>query len=175
MPQPLIRPETFILDYQEWLNSSEYQRSLRTIREIFEAGSFGYGDLRGDIIRTPTYAMLVLHPESGLSTQDFRFLHDVWKDRILGLGYTHYLSDLRINKTDGGLEEHIERHYLKPDVYEDMMHGRPVNRLYGNITLEHFLFNGDTDHFKLTMTFYHEHGIKKEKSLEELMEKLLRI
>jgi len=174
-PRQLLREAEFGKDYQDWKNGMGKHVALRKVRELYESAMLGYPTRDCDIIQSPTYAMFILHVQDDWSPDFHRFLMDYWRERILQNGYYAYMSDLRSELLDGGLRKTIERHYLKPDVFEAMRNGDPVDRRFGNLTLELTFQGNDVDYFKLTMGFYHERSKKRELGLEKLMEILLKV
>ncbi|MDX5319721.1 MAG: hypothetical protein LPK45_01535, partial [Bacteroidota bacterium] len=127
-----------------------------------------------DIIQTPTYDMFILHEMEEWEENDYRYVMDFWRERILDQGYIAYMSDSRTDVLDGGIRQRIERHYLKPNVFDAIKQGLPVDRKYGNLTLELVFLNNEVDYLKLTMGFYHERNRARAMGLDKLMEVLLK-
>ncbi len=173
-PGPLKRENSFLEEYTLWKNGYGKQKVLRRLREIYELAILGRNDGSCDIIHTPTYSMFVLHRQDIWTADEHRFLLDWWRERMLGNGYVAYMSDLRGEVMDGGNRKFTERHYLKPDIFEAMKNGEPVDRRFGNLTLELILNRKEVNHLKLTQAFYHERGREPEPGMERLMEVLLK-
>lgn len=170
----LIRAEAYDSSYDYWKLGTDRQSAIRRIREMYELSVLGGHSLDCDVIQTPTYAMFIIHAFDDWETDDYRFLMDFWKERILEEGYYNYMSDKRSDILDGGVREKIERHYMKPEVSEAMKLGLPINRRYGNLTMELVFFEDEVDYLKITMGFYHERSRARELGLERLMEVLLK-
>lgn len=170
----LIREDAYDYSYDLWKLGPDRHSAIRRIREMYELSVLGRHSVECDVIQTPTYAMFIIHAQDDWQTDDYRFLMDFWKERILDEGYYNYMSDKRTDILDGGVREKIERHYLKPDVFDAMKLGLPINRRYGNLTLELVFYEGEVDYFKITMGFYHERNRARELGLERLMEVLLK-
>lgn len=134
----------------------------------------GETDWDCDIIQTPTYAMLILHHMDDWDENDYRYLMDYWREQILEEGYIAYMSDSRLEILDGGIRQRIERHYLKPNVFDAIKLGLPIDRKYGNLTLELVFLGDEVDYLKMTMGFYHERVKRGQMGLERLMQVLLK-
>jgi len=170
----LIRKEEYDSAYETWKLGTDRHSALRRVREMYELYMLGRRSADCDVIQTPTYAMFIIHALDDWDTDDYRYLMDFWKERILEEGYYTYMSDKRHDILDGGVHEKIERHYMKPDVFEAMKLGLPIDRRYGNLTMELVFFENEADFLKLTMGFYHERSRGREKGLDRLMEVLLK-
>ncbi|MBI1221523.1 MAG: hypothetical protein GC180_02875 [Bacteroidetes bacterium] len=173
-PKKLIRESGFIPAYEEWKLGKGRNSSIRRVREFFDKFMLGESSWDCDIIQTPTYAMLILHHMDDWDEDDYRYLMDFWRERILGEGYIAYMSDSRVEVLDGGIRQRIERHYLKPNVFDAIRLGLPVDRKYGNLTLELVFLGEEVDYMKMTMGFYHERAKRGQMGLERLMEVLLK-
>lgn len=173
-PKILIREKSYKQAYNSWKSGKERNHVISRVREFYELSILGEKSLECEVIQTPTYAMFIVHDQEDWDEDTYRFLMDYWREKVLGEGYTAYMSDQRRELLDGGIRLKIERHYLKPDVYEAMMKGLPINRRYGNVTLELVFFGEEVDYLKMTMGFYHERNKHREKGLENLMEVLLK-
>lgn len=170
----LIRAEAYDYSYDLWKIGTDRHTAIRRIREMYELSVLGRRSVDCDVIQTPTYAMFIIHALDDWDTDDYRYLMDFWKERILEEGYYNYMSDKRRDILDGGVHEKIERHYMKPDVFEEMRLGLPINRRYGNLTMELVFYEDEVDFLKITMGFYHERNRARELGLERLMEVLLK-
>lgn len=168
----LTRSDSFQSAYKDWKSSTDKTSLLRQLRSDFESSFFGYASSEIDLIRTPTYHMLIY--KRNLSLEDAQYLSDYWKECLLQNSYTLYMSDVRSSVQDGGKHENIERHYLKPDIYDALLQGEPVDRKYGNITIELHRSDLSFEHLKLTQAFYHERDTQLPKGLDALMEYLLK-
>ena len=168
----LERDEAYNALYNDW-KLKDVSRVLEKLKVVYESGFFGSSNPDCEVIRTSSYSSLWLRSVHEFDTLTCRFLMDYLRERILDLGYTSYTSDRRISVSDGGERQVVERHYLKPDIFEAVMDGRQTDRRFGNITLELFLQNDTADYFRLMQTYYHEREGNREKGLDELMQMLL--
>lgn len=174
IPQPLQRTEPFRKAFSEWKEGVGRFMVQKKIRELFERAMLEQAGGDCDIVQTRSYAIFILHPVTKWETDVYRYLVDHWKELILRQGYYSYISDFRNELLDGGLRLRIERHYLKPEVGEQLPNNEPVSRLYGNITLELIMSGQEVGYLKLTMGYFHEHNRPLEMGLERLMETLLK-
>lgn len=172
MKQSLNRDESFVKQFEIWQGSADLTAKLRAIRSAYEACFFGYDQKEVQLIKSPTYHMLIIQTPGSLL--EMQFLLDHWKELILQAGYVLYMSDSKAEKMDGGRAEITERHYLKPDIYDAMLKGETVDRKYGNITLELSHDESNFNFLKLTQAFYHERSKQLPMGLDKLMEYLLK-
>lgn len=171
-PVVLTRSEKYKLAFTQWKNSNRHKEVLSVFKSIYEASFFGEGDLRCDIIRQPQYSMLILHHGDDFEQNDFAYLMDHMQEVLLGNGYSNYMSDKKLITLDGGTKQNVERHYLKPSIYNPPTEAGQVDRKFGNITIEVFLEEGVPQLLKLTCNYYSDRLMQKEKGIDKLMEEV---
>lgn len=171
----LVRDDTFKSNLSSWKRSNDFIAINRALREMYEAVSyFGYADQRCDVIKTPTYHMFVLHPWPQMSEPEYAYLIDYWCERIKGFGYILQNTDIRTTKLDGGITQKVYRHYLKPDIFSSIISGDEPDRKFGNVSIEQFTSDDETDFLKVTLAFYFERNRTPTQGLDKLMEQLLK-
>lgn len=169
-PVSLKRTEDYLEAYLQWKEGNQKTKTLNLFKTIYEASFFGNGDIRCDIIRQPQYSMLVLHYTDDFEEDDFTFLMDHVRDVLLNNGYSNYMSDKKRITLDGGTKQDVERHYLKPSIYNPPTEDGKIDRKFGNITIEVF-FDAETPQlFKLTCNYYQDRLMQTEKGIDKLME-----
>ena len=104
-----------------------------------------------------------------LETDQFRFLMDLFKARLVNLKYRPYSSTFE-EKNRGDKLIRYERHYLKPGVFSEQP---PMEQLYGNMLLELELSNGQVDYLKLLATYYTGYDYKPAGNFDELVRIIL--
>jgi hypothetical protein len=168
-PTILKRDNDFIQAFEDW-KLSEKKTALRQLKELYISGFYGNSNHPDfEVERTKTYSVVLFRPYKYFNETICKFLLDDFKERIVKLGYLLYMSDHKEKVLSEYNTQFIERHYLKPDTIEDARNGVPMNRRFGNITLELFLINQHPDTFKLLLTHYIERESVKEKSIDELL------
>lgn len=111
------------------------------------------------------------YDDSLCSKQEFKFLFDLLKERIQGIGYINKLADRRIDSLDQGVQMK-ERYYFKPKFSfdESAMKG---DQAYGNLTLELFFLDEFPKQLKFHCNIYVDRNYFPAKPYEELLKKLL--
>jgi hypothetical protein len=171
-PVSLTRTEDYVHAYTEWKNSTRKTEVLKNFKAIYESSFFGDGDLRCDIIRDPKYSMLILHYNDDFFEDDFTYLMDHIQEALLNNGYKNYMSDRKKITLDGGAKQNVERHYLKPSIYNPPAENGKINRKFGNVTVEVFFENKQPLLLKLTCNYYSDRLMQKEKGIDKLMEEV---
>jgi hypothetical protein len=169
-PVILTRNDVFLDAYNEWKKSQRKTDVLNTFKTIYEASFFGDGDVRCDILRQPQYNMLVLHYGDDFWEDDFTFLMDHIQEVLLTNGYSNYMSDRKKITLDGGTKQDVERHYLKPSIYNPPTDSGQIDRKFGNITIEVFFEETTPQILKLTCNYYSDRLMQKEQGIDRLME-----
>lgn len=169
-PVTLKRTDDYKSAFNEWKNSKRKTDVLQTFKAIYEASFFGDGDIRCDIIRQQQYNMLILHFGDDFFEDDFTFLMDHMQEVLLANGYSNYMSDRKKITLDGGAKQDVERHYLKPSIYNPPNEDGQVDRKFGNVTVEVFFEGNAPEFLKLTCNYYNDRLMQKEKGIDKLME-----
>lgn len=171
-PLSLTRTDDYIHAYTEWKNSARKTEVLKVFKAIYEASFFGNGDFRCDIIRDPQYSMLILHYNDDFFEDDFAYLMDHIQEVLLNNGYKNYMSDRKKITLDGGTKQNVERHYLKPSIYNPPAENEQIDRKFGNTMVEVFFENNQAQLLKLTCNYYNDRLMQKEKGIDKLMEEV---
>lgn len=169
-PVTLTRTEDYKNAFLEWKKSARKTQVLETFKAIYESSFFGNGDVRCDIIRQAQYNMLVLHYGDDFFDDDFTFLMDHIQEVLLANGYSNYMSDRKKITLDGGTKQDVDRHYLKPSIYNPPTENGQIDRKFGNITIEVFFEETTPQILKLTCNYYNDRLMQKEKGIDKLME-----
>lgn len=109
--------------------------------------------------------------KSEANLKEFQYLFDYFKEQILKLNYVSYVSDVK-NFVRPKHVEIIERHYLKPRFSYDEEMGLS-NQLYGNVLIEHLLYNEKSIHIKFVCNVYNDRKWTTPLDFELLIQKIL--
>lgn len=110
----------------------------------------------------------------GISTtkSEFQYLFDYLREQILQhLYYKKYLSDIREFARKDYVET-IERHYVKPRFLYDE-EKQIVNQLYGNVIIEHTLYNQNPVEIKFMVNSYTDYKYTQVIPFNNLLEIIL--
>lgn len=154
--------------YEQWKKSVRLQRILEGFRARLEGRAADVPELYLQFIDTPKSRGFVLHHEEGILTgNEMRHLLDYFKEQIMAIGYTSYMSDIK-NQVRGDIVETIERHYLKPrfDFNEET---NKMAQRFGNITIEYLQKDNQPVDLKLLSNIYSDHKYVEARPFEELM------
>lgn len=118
-----------------------------------------------------TRGLLVERPEQHLGHGAGAHLLDWCAERISGMEYYRQHAEVRIWDRESGVER-LERIHLKPRFLYDEDQ-RISDQRYGNITLEHRLWNDRSVDWKLINNIYHDRSWTVALPFGELVERLL--
>lgn len=161
-----------LVAYEQWKKSKRFNRLMEGFQAQLD-GRRTDAELPLSFIDTPKSRGFVLQYEKGLMTgTELRHLLDYFKEQLLAVGYTAYMSDIK-NQLRRDVVETIERHYLKPKFNYDEATGRMGQR-FGNITVEYLQQNNQPVNLKLLSNIYSGHKYTDARPFYELMEILVR-
>lgn len=165
--EELHRSSAYLNTYEEWKQSPEAATLLRRVEKSYHMQKNQTEGLYPVHLFNSAAAngfALSYHPS--ISRQEFHYLLDYWRDRVLSLGYRLANTDRQIKDKETYIQT-TEKHYLKP----------PINRKppkteqrYGNILLEYVLIDNQPSYLKLMVTIYTDHLFTKAEPFEELVE-----
>lgn len=101
----------------------------------------------------------------------FRFLLDLFREKILSLNYRMYSSTIEKKKAAGDMLI-FERHYLKPDVLNQ---GKPYEQYFGNILLELEFINNKVRYLKILSTYYTGYDYKPAMRFDDLIVRIISV
>ena len=104
------------------------------------------------------------------SINEFQYLFDYLKERVMNFDYRPYISDVRTYVKEN-TTECIERHYLKPRLKKDT-DNRFVH-LFGNITILHEKINEQPSHIKFIANTYQDRKYTAPEKYKNLIEHVL--
>jgi hypothetical protein len=154
--------------YIEWLDSNEYAYLLRTLEAAFMDGTLDEPHFSITDTGMSAGFKILWHSER-FDENDMWMLADAFKDRVLELGYSLYMSDER-HFARKDYAEVIQRHYLKPTL---IMQDGKVDQRYGNIIIEYRLIDNAPYDLKFSVQYYHDHKYTYPLPYKQLLEALL--
>jgi len=171
LQQELIkRSDPFKQEYAEWKNSVSTTQILKGLYEKYLLKqNDDLGDVTVTLLESPYANGVYFTYHHDIPTIHFTYLFDFLKDKVLGLGYSSYISDRTIHERADFFET-VERHYLKPDFTQNT--GEKCHQLFGNILIEHVLVDEKPSYLKLLSTVYSDAMYHPALPFPELMEKL---
>ncbi len=167
----LQRSDTEQLGYTNWQLSEHKASSIKYLHDEISRYFLDEASTSLLLINTAKSRGFIL-PYNVLPSDILAFQHlfDYFKAQILTLNYSLYLSDVKHYNRPKQVET-IERHYLKPRMGYDF--SAPLNQLYGNITIEHYLHNDKPQQIKFLVTPYNDRKYTAPLSFAHLVEQLL--
>lgn len=168
--EELRRSESYLQAYSEWKSSGEAEELLRKVKTSYQMKSGGIEGLYPVHLFNSAAAngfALSYHPT--ISRQEFRFLLDYLRDRVLDLGYRLANTDHQIRDKETYIQT-TEKHYLKPPI--SRAQAKKAEQHYGNILLEYVLIDNQPSYLKLMVTIYTDHLYTEAQPYDELIEQL---
>jgi hypothetical protein len=163
---PLERSEAFLLRHRNWM-AREAADLLERYREQLEQ-EVRHGDSALHLLHTPQASGMQLKLPEGAAPDSLAHLLELFKDRVLAMGYRLQMADQRIT-TDGTLKE---RYYLKPT--PPAGHGdAPLPQRYGNVLVEAWGSGQQLRHLKVLCTVYSDRLYQEAESTGALWTSLL--
>jgi hypothetical protein len=158
--------------FESWLESHELKGMLHFIRNQYALGKSGSEDQA--MIRlldaSPSFGFMLRYPEN-MKAANFKHLFDYFKDRLKSLGYKVYVSDRKIHDRGENVEI-TERHHLKAGKNLKNFGKKPLEQLYGNVTIELLLSNDRPQQIKFLCNAYKDRSFSEAKNFDELIELL---
>lgn len=172
--ESIVRSEAHQNSYELWKRTRAKDKMLDYINQqyansIIEPDALDTGI---DILNTPSSKGFVLHfSEMRDNENDFLFLFDYLKERVLELKYTSYMSDERTYNRTNWVET-VQRHYLKPSLkllHLEQINERPLHQLYGNILIELLYRNDALYNLKFRANSYNDHKFEVAAKFSDLI------
>lgn len=163
--------QLFLKEYEKWIDGGMHHGLLTHLQESrlvdesdssAEVNYFRHAD--------PYSNGFYFHGEAPWTTKDYSFFVHYSIQRLKMIGY--YLNNSRreVVEEDNQLKT-VERFYLKPGLkYRREL---PYEQLFGNILIEHRLFEEKTNLVKIMANVYSDRNFKKPYDFEDLLNRLL--
>ncbi len=167
--EPLKRSESFMEDYQRWVNSYKRKDLLNhfhTAYVLIEKGERSEHLLQ---LSTSRSNGLLFYNSDSHDQPDFEFFFEWLGQQVKQLGYKKMNADTTTSERKGSIET-IDRYYLKP---KTDFKNAPINQKFGNVLIELFKENGVNSRIKLLANNYSDRNYQKHYEFEFLAESLL--
>jgi hypothetical protein len=166
----IVRDAQYTAAYKTWLSGEDRQEWNDRLRCAFNMhrASVDSQDDCIDFLEFRATSGFVMHLQNEeIPALEASFIMDHLRDLTLKSGYRMSVSDRR---TKGSLV--IEKHYLKPPIHRGGC--QPINQLYGNITIELTIKQGNPCSLKFIATHYQDRSYLPPLDISELLEAIIR-
>ncbi|MBF9254685.1 hypothetical protein I2I11_15375 [Pontibacter sp. 172403-2] len=109
--------------------------------------------------------------DPAISSENFSFLFDFLKDRVLAQGYCLHSMD-ELEKRHARYTEQVNKYILLPPAAELPGSGL-CNQLYGNITLDYIKINRNPGYIRLLADSYADPYFSRPLAFTDLLDKVL--
>ncbi len=145
---PLVRSEGFKARFERW-KAKGRSGLLQHLRDLFNREQLS-SDTDLHIFSSAQATGVQMKLPADRDPEEFRFLLEEFKDRVIAEGYRLHHSDHRIDPKG----EERERYYLKPEIASDRLQP-PLPQRFGNVLIENWGDGGDGPrHLKVLITVY---------------------
>jgi hypothetical protein len=165
----LVRNRIYKQQYRTWLETNRHIELLKNLYTSFTLSKLGItGELPILYYTERQSKHLLIHYIDPIGKQVLPFLQDYFRDRVMRIGYTLFLSDSQhINRI--GYTERIDTHVLKPHVtafpFDDKQ-----EQLYGAIQISFHSINNRPLFLRITSDELSEPEFNKVYAFDELAE-----
>ncbi|MAX80280.1 MAG: hypothetical protein CL843_08905 [Crocinitomicaceae bacterium] len=171
LSEKLVRSKSFIDEYDGWVTSNACRPPLTLIKNAYEFKKIGADShVNLHIFNSKQSNGFYFTKNNSFGKNEFPFLFDLFKDRVLELSYYLYTSKLEVNDRPDHVQT-VEMHYLKP--VNPKQKFDISSQEYGNIVIEHVLIDNESSYIKLMANVYSDSKYYDPKSFDELMNHLL--
>ena len=169
--QQLTRSDDFLKDFAGWKNSQESTAMLGRMYQTFLQKENRDPDIDLNVHNSPGADAVSISRIDKNNPMLFRFLLDLFREKILSLNYRMYSSTVEKKKAAGDMLI-FERHYLKPDVLNQ---GKPYEQYFGNILLELEFINNKVRYLKILSTYYTGYDYKPAMQFDDLIVRIFSV
>lgn len=179
----LKRSEKEGLEFQIWSSSGDAKYWFARIYESYYRKRQGMPsqDIEVHLFGSAASNGIAITYTNAMSSKQFRFLFDKFKESVLELPYPYklYTSD-RAHYERNNYVETIEKHYLKPvygtnnEVQSELKTDGQLPQFYGNILIEYIQIDGEPSFIRLLANIYSDRLFLNALPFEELIEKILK-
>jgi hypothetical protein len=167
----LVRNRLFKQQYRTWVDTNRHAELLKNLYTSFTLSKLGItGELPILYYTERQSKHLLIHYIDPIGKLALPFLQDYFRDRVMRIGYTLFLSDSQlINRI--GYSERIDSHILKPCISAfpfDDTH----EQLYGRIQINVHSINNRPLFLRITSDELPERDYSKAYAFDELAELL---
>ena len=179
--QPLIheiieRSEEELSAYQEWRDSLPARKLIDWLRQQHIEYLINPEQIDRSIsfLNTPSSKGFAMYfDQVKYEREEILFFFDFLKEKVLGMRYISYVSDVRTYNRPNHIES-IQRHYLKPSIYLKSVEAGKVRQSFGNIAIELLLKDEKPDRLKFSATTYNDRIYEEPAQFSDLMQDMLK-
>ncbi|GHA60599.1 hypothetical protein [Pontibacter akesuensis] len=168
----LSRSGKYAADYAVWVEAQEY---LQWTGPLFKAYHYQKASLpapqRVQLIQQENLRGAVFFYDPSIGADNFSFLFDLLKDRVLQCGYTLHSCD-KLEVRHERYTEQVEKHLLTPPA-SDIPGTSVCNQLYGNVLIDYIKVNKHPGYIRFVANSYNDAYFSTPLPFEELLEKVL--
>lgn len=158
--------------YQAWLQAEVYLHWTGPFFKSYHYAKAGLtGPLRVQVIQDVHVRGAVFFYDPNIGDDNFIFLFDLLKDRVLALGYTLHSCD-KLEIRHERYTEQVEKHVLTPPA-SDFPGTSLCNQLYGNVLLDYIKVNRRPGYIRFVANAYNDPYFSQPLPFDELLEKVL--
>lgn len=163
------RSSQYQKEYDYWKISGETKALVKEIERSYYLKKNGIkGGFTIHLFQSPAANGFALLWEPGFSPQQFTFLLDLWRDRVLATGYRLANTDRQIREK-GSMVQTTEKHYLKPPLTKN----QPLTeQRFGNVLLEYVLTDRQPEFIKVMATTYSDRLFSQPQPFDDLLDQL---
>jgi len=169
----LVRSEKEIVALSLWKEGKAKSTLQKILQDRFEH-FLKEGNVDNQTIsfyNSPKSNGFIFYQQSHFHKKDLQHLFDAWKDNILDLGYSLYMSDVKEYARKNHVEK-TERHYLKPKKSRDS-NLTIADQKFGNISLELRFHDETIQYLKLLCNNYSDKNFTEVESFNKLILSLI--
>ncbi|MFD2245176.1 hypothetical protein [Pontibacter ruber] len=168
----LTRQTAFVNAYQQWVNAKTYLNWTPLFYKAYHYQKAGItGKLRVQLVEEHNLNGVVIFFDPTIGAENFTYLFELLKDRLLQVGYTLHSSDQHVTRHQR-YTELIEKYFLTPPA-ADVAGTNLCNQLYGNILLDQVKVNGRPGYIRFVANAYADAFFSEPLPFNELLEKVL--
>ena len=167
LSESIERSFTYKDNYNGWLQSKAYVPAITLIRNAYEFKKIGTDfHVNLHIFKSKQSNGFYFTFHESFGKEEFCYLFDYFKDRILKKNYYLYTSKREINERPDHIQE-VEMHYLKPN--RASKDEKKANQEFGNIVIEHVKIDDKSSYIKLMAHVYSDTLYHDAKDFEDLI------
>jgi hypothetical protein len=168
----LVRSYGWKQNYRRWIENNKHVEPLKNLYTSYTLTKLGItGDIPMHRFHSNGSENLLVHYLEPYGKDQLSFLQDYFRDRIMRIGYSLYISDKQSIERVGYVET-IERHILNPFVPAFSI-SEPIEQLYGKVVISLHYINERPLFLQISAEPLSEGGYNNVYSFDELAEILL--
>lgn len=169
----LKRSAAYRAAHGKWVTAQVYLHWTGPLHKAYHYRMAGMSHVcRVQLIEEENRKGFIFFHDPAISSQNFSFLFDFLKDRVLEQDYCLHSMDA-LETRHARYTEQVEKYFLMPPA-SDVPGCNLCNQLYGNITLDYIKINKHPGYIRLTANTYADPYFSSPLPFTDLLDKLLR-